>query len=144
MASSKRQARKEVACGGRGGFYGCTGVRTSTERLEGQPGTRPPPLSVRTGPSCGCRPKLISRSPGPQPQPPLPQERESNPFLFRTFPASPRELGTRDPLSKEGREGARVGGGEGGHLQKGRSCRSVAGVRYGKISASQTSEPELC
>ncbi|OBS68762.1 hypothetical protein A6R68_02699 [Neotoma lepida] len=53
MASSKRRARKEVAFAeGCGGFCGCTGVQTCTERLEGQPGYRFTDGSV--GSSCGC------------------------------------------------------------------------------------------
>lgn len=80
--------------------------------------------------------------PGPSHLPPSGPRKPS--LSVPSLPREPRALGTRDPLSGEGREGAGRGGEGRGHLQTGRSCRSVAGVGHGKSSALQMSEPESC
>lgn len=90
-------------------------------------------------------------SPAPR-QLPLPRERESHPSLPNLFlsldPKRDRAEAPGAPAPTQGSwdarpslgKGARWGGGYLG--REGRSCKSVAGGRLGKISASQMSAPD--
>lgn len=143
-------ARKEVAGGGVWRFLRLRRGSDGYGAPGGTPGTRPPPLSACTGPSCGARAHPCSlRSPRSE------TAALSLPNLSLSLSSSRagpgRGAGSPGPYPEPwgcatfslGR-GARWGGGDLGReglLQKGRGCKSVAGGRPGKASASQMSAP---